>query len=51
MVTNLNDLNNHVMFSNSFLDDFYFETFFGELNVELSPSANSYVQSKLLHST
>ena len=51
IVTNLNDMNQLVMFSNSILDDFCFETLFGELNVEPSPNMNSYMQSELLHST
>jgi hypothetical protein len=51
MVTKLNDLNKPIMLSNPILNDFYFETFFGEFNVELSPNVNSYSQSELLHST
>lgn len=51
IVTDLNDLNESVMFSTSILGNFCFEIFFGELNVELSPNRNSYMQSKLLHST
>ena len=51
MVTGLNDPNKPVMFSNSILGNFCFETFFGELEVELSPYANSNEQSKLLHTT
>ena len=39
------------MFSTSILSNFCLETLFGELNVELSPNANSYKQYKLLHST
>ena len=35
-VTNLNDPNEPVMFSNSILGNFYFETFFGELEAETS---------------
>ena len=50
MVTNLNDLNEPIMFSNSILDKFFFDTFFGELEYDLSPFADSDMQSKLLHS-
>jgi hypothetical protein len=50
-VTNLNDGNEPVMFSNSMLGNFHFDTFFGELEVELSPFANSNTQSILLHCT
>jgi hypothetical protein len=39
------------MFSTSILGNFCFETFFGELNAELSPNAISYTQYELLHST
>ena len=42
MVTDLNDRNELVMFSKSILGNFCFETFFGELNIELSANANSY---------
>ena len=49
-VTDLNDSNESVMFSRSILGNFYFDTFFEELEVELSPLANSDKQSKLLHS-
>ena len=48
-VTNLNGPNEMVMFSRSIFSNFYFETFFGELEVELFPLANSYKPSKLLH--
>jgi hypothetical protein len=37
MVTDLNDPNEPVMFSNSILSNFFFDTFFGELEDELSP--------------
>ena len=50
MVTDLNDPNDPVMFSRSILDNFLFETFFGELEAELSPLVDSYKQSELLHS-
>ena len=50
-ITGLNDTNEPVMFSTSIIGNFCFETFFGELNVELSPNVNSYKQSELLHST
>jgi hypothetical protein len=42
MVSDLNDMNDTVMFSTSILDKFSFETFFVELNDELSPNTNSY---------
>ena len=51
MVTNLNDPNELVMISNSILGNFCFDTFFGELEVELSPYMNSNKQSELLHTT
>ena len=40
-VTDLNDLNEPVMFSNSILGNFFFETFFGELEVETSQCMDS----------
>ena len=43
-VTDLNDPNELVMFSTSIRGNFCFEIFFGELNVELSPNANSYMR-------
>ena len=50
-VTDLNDLNEPVMFSKSILGNFYFDTFFAELEEELSPLADSDMQSELLYST
>ena len=50
-VTDLNDPNEPVMFSNSILGNFCFETFFGELETEISPYMDSNEQSKLLHIT
>ena len=50
-VTGLNDTNELVMFSNSILGNLCFDTFFGELEAELSPLENSYKQSELLHTT
>ena len=50
MVTNLNDSNEMVMFSKSTLGNFCFDTFFEELEGELSHIANSDKQSELLHS-
>ena len=41
IVTDLNNLNEPVMFSNSILGNFCFETFFGELEVETSTCADS----------
>ena len=51
MVTDLNDTNELVIFSNSILGNFYFDTFFGEFEAELSPLANLDKKSKLLHTT
>ena len=51
MVIDLNDPNKLVMFSNSIVGNFSFETFFGELEVEIYPYADSSKQSKLLHTT
>jgi ribonuclease HI len=50
MVTNLNDPNETVMCSKSILGNLCFDTFFEELEGELSHTANSYKQSELLHS-
>jgi hypothetical protein len=50
MVIHLNDLNEPVMFSISILGNFCFDTFFKELEVELSPCANLDKKSKILHS-
>ena len=51
MVTDFNDPNELVMFSNSILGSFCFDTFFGEMEVELSPFANSNQKYELLHTT
>ena len=51
MITKLNDLNESIMFSSLILGNFFFDTLFGELEVELSPFADSNTQSELLHST
>jgi hypothetical protein len=45
MVTDLNDPNKLLMFAKSILGNFFFDTFFGELEVELSPLADSDKQS------
>ena len=50
MVTDLNDPNEAVMLSRSIFGNFFFKTFFGELEDEISPLVDSYQQSKLLHS-
>ena len=50
-LTDLNDTNEPVMFSNSILGNFYLDTIFGELEVELSPLANSEKQFELLYTT
>jgi hypothetical protein len=49
-VTDLNDSNEMVMFSRSNLGNFYFDTFFEELEDELSHTANSDKKYELLHS-
>ena len=49
-VIDLNDPNEMVMFSRYKLGNFYFDTFFEELEDELSYTANSNKQSELLHS-
>ena len=49
-VTDLNDPNEMVMFSRSILGNLFFDTFFEELEVELSPCANSDKKYELLHS-
>ena len=51
IVTDLNDPDELIMFLNSILRNFCFDTFFGELEDELSPLTNLDKQSKLLHST
>ena len=51
MTTDLNDPNELVMFPNSILGNFCFETFFGELEVELSPYTDSNEQFQLFHIT
>ena len=50
-VTDLNDPNEPIMFSNSILAIFYFDTFFEELEAKLSPLKNLDKQSQLLHTT
>ena len=47
-VTDLNDAHELVMFSNSILGNFFFDTYFGELDVEISPLMNSNMKSELL---
>jgi len=49
-VTNLNDPNEMVICSKSTLGNFCFDTFFEELEGELSHTMNSDKQSELLHS-
>ena len=51
IVTDLDDPNESVMFSNSIIGNLCFNTFFGVLEVELSPYMNSNEQSELLHTT
>ena len=51
MATDLNYPNELVMFSNSILGNFFFETFFEELEVEKYTYADSNEQSELLHKT
>ena len=50
-VTDLNDTNEPVMFSHSILSNFFFETFFGELEAETATYADSNEQSELLQIT
>ena len=50
IVTDLNDLNDPIMFSRPILGNFYFDTFFEELEVELYDTVNLNKQSELLHS-
>ena len=50
-VTDLNDPNEPIMFSNSMLGNFCFDTFFRDLEAEISPYANSNKQSELFHTT
>lgn len=50
-VIDLNDPNEPVMFSNSILGNFYFETFFGELEAETYQYVNSNEQSEYLDTT
>ena len=50
-VTDLNDPNKMVFFSKSILGNFSFDTFFEELEDELSHTANSDKQSKVLQSS
>jgi hypothetical protein len=49
-VTDLNDPNETIMFSRYILGNFCFDAFFEELEVELSPPANSNKKPELLHS-
>ena len=49
-VTDLNDPNETIMFSRSILNNFSFDTFFEELEDELSHTMNLDKKSKLLHS-
>jgi hypothetical protein len=48
LVTDLDDTNELVMFSKSLLGNFYFDTFFDELDAEFYPIINSYMQYELL---
>ena len=41
-ITEINDPNKSVMFYRSILGNFYFDTFFEELEAELSPLVDSY---------
>ena len=50
-VTDLNDTNEPVMFNHSILGNFYFETFFSELEEEICTYADSNEQSELLQIT
>ena len=50
-VTNLNNANEPVMFNHSILGNFFFETFFDELEAETSTYVDSNEQSELLQIT
>ena len=50
MVIGLNDLNESVTISRSILGNLFFDTFFEELEPELSPCVNLDKQFELLHS-
>jgi hypothetical protein len=47
-VTDLNDLNEPMIFSRSILGNFCFDTFFKELEVELSHCVNSDKKDEIL---
>jgi hypothetical protein len=49
MVTDLNNTNEPVMFSNSILGNFCFDTFFEDLEAKLSPLVNLDKKYELLH--
>ena len=51
IVIDLNNMNKLIMFSNSILGNFFFDTFFGELEAKLSPLTNLDKQYELLHTT
>ena len=49
-VTELNDPNEPIMFSNSILSNICFDTFFGELETKLYAFTDSNTQYEILHS-
>jgi len=49
--THLNYPNEPVMFNNSFLENYSYDTFFGNYTVEISPFAESDAQYGILHCT
>jgi hypothetical protein len=51
VVTDLNDLNELVMFNHSILGNYSYETFFGNFTVEPSSLMESDTQSEILHCT
>jgi hypothetical protein len=51
IVIELNHPNELVVFSNSTLGNYCFDTFFGEFNAETCNAVQSYVQSEVLHYT
>jgi hypothetical protein len=51
VVTDLNDPNEPVMFNNSILGNYSYETFFGNFTVETSSLVESNTQSGILHCT
>jgi hypothetical protein len=51
VVTDLNDPNEPVMFNNSILGNYSYDTFFGNYTYEISSFVESNTQSEILHCT